>query len=119
MGLVLDGIESASYKRVQKVRLFRGLPHMGSWYRGCAAVSKTAEKCSSRLLPANGRVPKWFKGTGCNPVIRWFESGRVLHYEVVSLMVKPSVVVRMLSVRFWYFLPCNLIFLKNYYIIII
>ena len=58
MGLVLDGIESASYKRVQKVRLFRGLPHMGSWYRGCAAVSKTAEKCSSRLLPANGRVPK-------------------------------------------------------------
>lgn len=57
------------------------------------------------------RVPKWLKGTGCNPVIRWFESGCVLQYGESSLTVKRAVVVRVLTVRFCPFTPDNLKFL--------
>ena len=94
--------------------------NIGRWCNGSITVSKTVGWGSSPYRFCHmSRYPSLAKGAGCNPVMRRFESVSTLHYEVVSLMVKPSVVVRMLSVRFWYFLPYNLIFLKNYYIIII
>ena len=35
-------------------------------------------------------------------------TSRSTNYGEISLMVKPAVVVRVLSVRFWYFTPTNL-----------
>ena len=47
---------------------------MGGWYRGCAVVSKTIEKCSSRLPPAN--MLCYFSGRRLvlQTRGRWFES---------------------------------------------
>ena len=65
--------------RASLVRFQVQAPNMGGWYRGCAVVSKTTEKCSSRLPPANmlcyfsgRRLP--LQGRG-----RWFESTTEYH----------------------------------------
>ena len=65
--------------RASLVRFQVQAPNMGGWYRGCAVVSKTIEKCSSRLPPANmlcyfsgRRLP--LQGRG-----RWFESTTEYH----------------------------------------
>ena len=69
---------------------------------------------SNPVLPPNyEHVSEWPKDAGCNPVIRWFESGRVLQYGESSLTVKRAVVVRVLTVRFCPFTPDNLKFSKN------
>ena len=93
--------------------------NMRAWYSGCAWVSKTHEKCSIRLARAMDVYSSGLRGQVATLLFAGSNPAAFSKYEVVSLMVKPSVVVRILSVRFWYFLPYNLIFLKNYYIIII
>ena len=94
--------------------------NIGRWCNGSITVSKTVGWGSSPYRFCHMDVyPSGLRGqvatllfTGSNPVA-------FSKYEVVSLMVKPSVVVRILSVRFWYFLPYNLKFFQKVDIIYI
>ena len=94
--------------------------NIGRWCNGSITVSKTVGWGSSPYRFCHMDVySSGLRGQVATLLFAGSNPAAFSKYEVVSLMVKPSVVVRMLSVRFWYFLPYNLNFLKNYYIIII
>ena len=50
---------------------------------------------SNPVLPPNyEHVSEWLMEADCNPVIRWFESGRALQYGKIAQTVERSVEAR-------------------------
>ena len=67
-----DFIKNFCYNYLYKIKvIFYNYFYIGSWYRGCALVSKTKEVGSSPTLPARSLAPR------NNKFIRRFNDRRI------------------------------------------